>query len=208
MKLQQNVLIIPFSYLARNLYHMKKILLTAAIALLATGTYAQSAEEMKAWTDFATPGNMHKMLASYNGKWTAQTKMWMAPGQPPMESTADVVTDMYMGDRYQKSQYRGDFSGMPFEGESTIGYDNLKKVFVNTWIDNVGTGVMFSEGKWDAAKKSIEFKGLNSDPMAGKQTPFRQVLTLTNGDSYKMEMYSEMGGKEVKSMEITFTRKQ
>ena len=43
--------------------------------------------------------------------------------------------------------------------------------------------------------------------MAGKATPFREVMTFYSDDSYKLEMYNEMDGKEYKSMEITFTRK-
>lgn len=187
---------------------MKKIFLTALTALFTLSAFAQSEADMQKWMEYATPGDMHKMLAKYNGRWTATTKMWMAPGQPPMESTADVTTDMYMGDRYQKSSYNGDFGGMPFNGESTTGYDNTRKVFTNTWIDNMSTGIMYSEGTWNAATKSVEFKGTATDPMAGKATPFREVMTFNSDDSYKMEMYNEMDGKEFKSMEITFTRKK
>jgi hypothetical protein len=35
---------------------------------------------------------------------------------------------------------------MPFEGISTLGYDNAKKTFFSTWIDNMGTGMMVMEG--------------------------------------------------------------
>lgn len=187
---------------------MKKTILTALMAIFALTTFAQSEADMQKWMEYATPGDMHKMLGKYNGRWTAATKMWMAPGQPPMESTADVVTDMYMGDRYQKSTYTGDFGGMPFNGESMTGYDNTRKIFTNTWIDNMSTGIMYSEGTWNAATKSVEFKGTVTDPMAGKATPFREVMTFNGDDSYKMEMYNVMDGNEYKSMEITFTRKK
>ena len=35
-----------------------------------------------------------------------------------------------MGGRYQQSTFKGDFGGMPFEGTSTTGYDNAKKVLL------------------------------------------------------------------------------
>lgn len=187
---------------------MKKIFLTALTAIFSLSAFAQSEADMQKWMEYATPGDMHKMLSKYNGKWTATTKMWMAPGQPPMESMAEVTNDMHMGDRYQKSTYSGDFGGMPFMGESTTGYDNTRKVFTNTWLDNMGTGIMYSEGTWNGATQSVEFKGTATDPMAGKATPFREVMTFTNAETYKMEMYNEMDGKEYKSMEITFTRKK
>lgn len=34
---------------------------------------------------------------------------------------------MIFGGRYQLSNYKGNFMGMPFEGMSIMGYDNAKK---------------------------------------------------------------------------------
>ena len=191
-----------------KLIFMRKILLTALLAISAAGVYAQGADAVKAYMEYATPGEMHKMLGKYNGNWTAVTKMWMSPGMEPSTSFADVTNDMYYGDRYQKSIFNGDMQGTPFQGESVTGYDNIKKVFTNTWIDNYATGVMYSEGKWDAATKSVEFKGKASDPMTQSATPFRQVMTFPDENNYSMVMYVMMQGKEYKSMEITFTRKK
>lgn len=187
---------------------MKKLLLTTLLAISAAGAFAQSADAVQAYMEYSTPGEMHKMLGKYNGMWIAVTKMWMSPGMEPSVSQADVVTDMYMGDRYQKSVFNGSMQGMPFEGESVTGFDNVKKVFTNTWIDNYGTAMMYSEGKWNAATRSVEFKGKASDPMAKEPTPFRQVMTFPDENNYKMEMYVMLEGKEYKSMEITFTRKK
>ncbi len=187
---------------------MKTILLFATAIALSLNTYAQDEAAMKAWMEYATPADMHKMMGKYNGNWDVSTKMWMAPGAEVMESTAQATNDMHMGDRYQKSSFSGEFMGMPFNGESTTGYDNMRKVFTTTWIDNTGTGIMYAEGKWDAATKSIEYKGMASDPMAGKQMAFREVMTFTGDDTYKMEMYNMMGDNEFKSMEMTFTRKK
>ena len=35
---------------------------------------------------------------------------------------------------------------MTFKGTGIEGYDNGKKKFVGTWMDNMGTGIMMSEG--------------------------------------------------------------
>lgn len=187
---------------------MKKLLLAALFAISCTGAFAQGADAMKAYMEYSTPGEMHKMLGKYTGEWIASTKMWMSPEMPPSVSQSDVITTMTMGGRYQKSVFSGSMQGMPFEGESVTGFDNVKKVFTNTWIDNYGTAVMYCEGKWDAAKKVVEMKGKASDPMSKEPTPFRQVMTFPNEDTYTMEMYVMSLGKEVKSMEMVFTRKK
>jgi hypothetical protein len=96
---------------------------------------------MKAWQDYMTPGDMHKMIASSDGTWNEDITMWMAHGQPPTMSTAIAENKMITGARYQQSKHRGSFNGMPFEGLSLLGYDNANKIFANTWIDKMGTGL-------------------------------------------------------------------
>lgn len=167
-----------------------------------------SAAMMKAWNDYMTPGEQHKMLASQNGKWEGKVTMWMTPGAPPTKSKGTVVNRMILGGRYQEGTFTGTFNGMPFEGKSIVGYDNAKKVFISSWIDNMGTGIMTVEGPWDAATKSITFTGEMHDPMTGKKCKLREIMTFVDDKTQKMEMYNTMPGTpEYKSMEIVYTRK-
>lgn len=188
---------------------MKKILSIVAVMLCAQLSYAQddNAAAMEAWMKYMQPGDMHKMLANYSGKWDAEITHWMAPGAPPMKQKSSMVCDMYLGDRYQRMIYDGDFQGMPFHGEGLTAYDNAKKVFVSTWIDNMGTGIMYTEGTWNPETKSIEYTGSQTDPMTGKDIQVREVLTLSDKDTQKMEMYMTHDGQEMKTMEILLKRK-
>ena len=45
---------------------------------------------MEMWQKLAQPGEPHKQLESLTGSWTTQTKEWMEPGKPPMESSGTV----------------------------------------------------------------------------------------------------------------------
>jgi hypothetical protein len=147
------------------------------------------------------------MMAKSDGTWTGEVSMWMAPGQEPSKSTSTCVNRMILGGRYQESKHSGNMMGMPFEGVSTTGYDNAKKVFVNTWIDNMGTGIMTMEGPWDEASKSVILKGKSIDPMTGKEMDLREVFTMIDDNTQLMEMYAVgPDGKEFKTMEIKFTR--
>ncbi|KAB1231749.1 DUF1579 domain-containing protein [Chryseobacterium viscerum] len=170
-----------------------------------------SATAMKSWMEYATPGEMHKMLAKSDGTWTGETTMWMENGAKPMMSKSEATNKMMYGGRYQITNHKGDFMGMPFEGMSIVGYDNSKKKFVNTWIDNMGTGMMHSEGDWNASTKSVEFKGKMTDPSRpGKDCDFREVFTFVDDNTQKLEMYGpdSKTGKEYKTMEIKYTRKK
>lgn len=167
-----------------------------------------SAAMMKAWTEYMTPGEPHKLLAAQNGKWEGKVTMWMTPDAPPTESKGTVVNRMILGGRYQEGKFTGTFMGQPFEGESILGYDNAKKVFISTWIDNMGTGIMTVEGPWDPATKSITFTGEMLDPTTGKKCKLREIMTFIDDKTQKMEMYNTMPGmKEYKSMEILYTKK-
>jgi hypothetical protein len=170
-----------------------------------------SATAMKSWMEYATPGEMHKMLAKSDGTWTGETTMWMENGAKPMTSQSEATNKMMYGGRYQISNHKGNFMGMPFEGMSIVGYDNSKKKFVSTWIDNMGTGIMHGEGDWNASTKSVEFKGKMTDPSRpGKDCDFREVFTFVDDNTQKLEMYGpdSKTGKEYKTMEIKYTRKK
>jgi hypothetical protein len=166
-----------------------------------------SATKMKNMMEAMTPGEMHKMLASFNGKWTGDVTMWMDPAAPPSKSVATVENKMILGGRYQQSTHKGDMGGMPFEGVGTFGYDNAKKMFVSSWTDNMGTGIMHLEGPYDEATKTITLKGKCMNPENMKEMEIRETLKIVDDKNQVMEMYMTNDGKETKSMEIKLVRK-
>src|SRR5687768_16534655 len=185
---------------------MNKIILAACFLAATLATSAQSEAEMKAWNDYMTPGDMHKQLNRSIGNWKADVTMWMAPGTDPVKSTGTVKNESIMDGRYIQGTFTGDFMGRQMNGSSITGYDNAKKVFISTWIDNFGTGIMILEGKWNAQKKAIEFKGKQTDPMTGKDLKVRETLSYLDDGSELMEMWMEQNGKEFKTMEIRFSK--
>lgn len=172
------------------------------------GAPAVGGPEMEAFMKAITPGEPHKHIARYAGDWTYTGKMWMDPSQPPMESTGTMHGEMVLGGRYAQTTWKGSFMGMPFEGRGTNGYENLSKQYVSTWIDNMGTGIMYMTGTCDANGMKCEDKGEMMDPMSGQKTSMRSVMTWTGDNSFKMESYSPgPDGKEVKTMEMVVTKK-
>ena len=162
----------------------------------------------KAMRDYGTPGDMHKMLANTNGNWTEEITFWMDPSAPAQKMTATCTNKMILNGLYQQSVHKGMFNNMPFEGWGTVGYDNAKKMFVSSWVDNMGSGIMNMTGAWDQATKTINLSGKETDPMTGKDMDARQTMTLTDDNTQKMEMFLTQGGKEMKTMEISFKRKK
>jgi hypothetical protein len=177
-------------------------------ATAASAAPVDSATAAKAWESYMTPGNMHQWMASTNGKWDAEFTFWMGPDAPPETGAkASVENKSILGGRYQESIYKGEMMGMPFEGKGTTAYDNAKKKFVSTWIDNMGTGLMHMEGTYDSTTKTLTMTGTGVDPVTGNDVQMREVLKTIDDKHQVMEMYDTKGGKEYKSMEIKLTKK-
>jgi hypothetical protein len=175
------------------------------------------AQMMSMMMDLAKPGENHKILEESVGSWTYTTKFWMSPdtNTPPMESSGTAVTKSIMGGRYFQSDHTGKMQ-MPgadgkmmdieFHGMEIAGYDNVKKKFVSSWVDNMGTGIMLSEGTYDPATKTITYTS-EYEAMPGMKTKTRELVKLTDKDHHTFEFYEDHGGTEVKTMEMTSTRK-
>ncbi len=161
----------------------------------------------KAWEAYMTPGEPHKMLAAEEGSWNNEMTFWMDPDTPPEKATSTADIKMIMGGRYQVSNYSGNMMGMPFEGRATVAYDNATDEYISTWIDNMGTGLGVMRGKYDEASKATTLKGSMVDPMTGKEKQVREVYTIVDDNTRKMEMF-DLGpdGNEYKSMEILMKR--
>lgn len=162
-----------------------------------------------AWTAYMTPAKQHEMMAKDTGKWTADMKFWNAytPDAPAetMQSTAEYK--MILDGRYQEGVYKGEMWGMPFEGRSTMAFDNASQEYISTWMDNMGTGLMVMRGTYDEASKTLTLTGSMMDPVFKKEKKQKEVLTYIDDDTQKMEMYDVAAdGKEFKTMEILSKR--
>lgn len=167
-----------------------------------------SATAEKNWMAYMTPGEAHHMLSKSDGMWTGEMTMWMEEGAAPMKTTTTAENKMVMGGRYQVSTHKGDMMGMPFEGQSTVAFDNAKKTYTSTWIDNMGTGIMTMEGTWDSVAKVINFKGRMICPANGQDCEVKETYKIIDDNTHLMEMYGPdpKTGKIYKNMEIKFTR--
>jgi hypothetical protein len=166
-----------------------------------------SVAEMKAWQAYMTPGDAHKMLASEAGSWNNEMTFWHDADSKPEKATSTAEIKMILGGRYQEANYKGNMMGMPFEGRGTVAYDNSTGEYTSTWIDNMGTGMMVMKGKMGSDGKTLELKGKMVDPARKKETNCREVYTIVDANTRKMEMYCDKNGKELKNMEIVMKRK-
>jgi hypothetical protein len=173
------------------------------------GAPAMSQADMEAMMKAASPGEIHKQIGKMAGDWTFTNTMWMAPGQPPVQSSGTMHAEAVLGGRYVQSVWKGDFMGQPFEGHGTDGFDNVTKQYVSSWVDNMGTGILYSTGTCENAGKKCTMVGESSDPMSGGKVTMKSILTWMDDNTLKNEMYSKdpASGQEMKMMEMLVKRK-
>ena len=177
-----------------------------------------AADMMKQMMELSKIGENHKLLSSLDGNWDYTIKFWMNPdpSAPPQESNGTATRKTIMGGRYStmdvsgKMQMPGEDGKMKdvmFKGMGIEGYDNVKKKFVASWIDNMGTGIEFSEGTYDPATKSFTYTS-EIEMMPGMKTKVREVVKVVDEGHMSLEWYEKQkSGKEKKTMEISYTKK-
>ena len=190
---------------------------SAATVLVASVVLAQEGKapamtpeqqaEMEAYMKAATPGAPHQMLASTAGSYDVKIKSWHEPGGPAMEETGTATRKMILGGRVLVEEMTSTMMGAPYTGQGMRGYDNATGKHWSVWMDNMSTGVMASEGDCDA-KNACNFTGSWNDPI--KKAPVKARMT-TRWPSPTTELFEMYGpgkdGKEMKMMEITYTKK-
>ncbi len=155
-----------------------------------------------------TPGDYHIMIGQWAGDWTGTGTLWRMADTAAVFSKVKAINKMEMGGRYLISNQTGTIQDSAFDGMSILGYDNAKKLFVSTWIDNFGTGVAKLEGTWNEKKNQLELKGKMVDPSLGKEVNAKENIRVIDNNNQFMELFEYPDGKEFKIMEVKFTRSQ
>lgn len=167
---------------------------------------------MEMMMEMAKPGPEHKAMAKMAGTWEAAVKMF-EPGTDKAEESKGVMTNTLIhGGRYIHMDYKGEMWGDAFTGSGLWGYDNATKKYVSTWVDNWSTGIMVMTGTYDPATKTYTSEGDMAMPGPDGQVmqmKHRQTVKIISDDKHIMEMSGPgPDGKDMKFMEITYTRKK
>lgn len=165
-------------------------------------------EMMSKMMEAATPGPMHDHLMKSIGVWEGTVRSWMSPDAPATEMKCVTRIRPMMDKRFTRSDTKGDFGGMPFHGFAIYGYDNVGKVFQQTWVDTMGTGMMTGTGTMSEDGKSIEWTCTYNCPLEQCAKEVKMVEKWTGPETMVLEMYTAdpVSKKVFKSMEIAYTR--
>ncbi len=169
---------------------------------------AQMEAMMAKAKEAGTPGAGHEVLKSLEGNWAVSSRMWMPGDKKPQVTSGTSTMTSIFGGRFIKQDFKGDWAGQAFEGLGFIGYDNVRKEYVSTWMDSMSTGIGQAAGQYDAATKTINDQGSFSCPITGeKNMPFRAEWKILDSNNLIYNMYAKgPDGKEARTMEIKYKR--
>lgn len=174
-------------------------------------------KEMAQMMELSKIGENHKRLADLSGTWNYTVKIMIDPATgKPQESKGTATRKAIMDGRFFLAEHSGKFQfpgpdgkmkDMNFKGMAIEGYDNVKKKYVVSWIDNMGTMILSSEGDYDEANKTFTYTA-DCEVLPGKTMKIREVIKVADKDHHNFEWYEDRGAGETKTMEIAYTRKK
>ncbi len=169
-------------------------------------------EEMAAmqaeWAKLAVPGEHHKHLDFFVGKWRTKTKMWMGgPGSEAMESDGTSEVKWVLGGRYLLDRHQGSLMGQPYEGMGLTGYDNYRNMYTGSWFSNMSTNMLTMTGTRHPQTGVFTYYGEMDEPgikVTGRTVKY--VTRIIDRSKYVFEIIDLHAGDDYKVIEITYTR--
>lgn len=187
--------------------------LTLLCLLLPVSVFAQSKKDSTA-LDYSHPGKYHQILADLAGEWTFDGRHFSGNPNPDSnkvvkEFNGSIVRRPFADGRFFIVELTGGKLPLPIQDgkmkDGNVqdleieGYDNVKRKFVFTFINNhIGSFIIYAEGSYDPTTKTISYE-YEVEPVPGRKTKFRKLLIVQDKDHYKVEYYAERSGMMVKT---------
>lgn len=152
------------------------------------------------------PGKHHEHLKAQEGTWEFTSTFQMAPGAPE-ETVKGVQTNTLCGGGLWLVI---DSKGGDFWGHGVVGYDEQRKKYVSSWVDNMSDYVQVGEGDCSDDGKvqttQVRVKSM-ADPT--KWETMKEVFTVVDKDTSRLEFFATgPDGKEFRMGKIEYKRKK
>lgn len=161
-------------------------------------------EKAKAFTQ---PGDKHKLLGRFLGKWNTESRMFSGGQATPPEKGVSEGTWLMDG-RWLQLQGKASMLGMKYDAHSVLGYDNFKQSYVTTSVSSVDTAMLRAEGDLTPDGKALITYGTLDEYLTGEHDKMvRYVWRFVSDDQFVLEIHDlPIGESNTKVVEITYTR--
>ncbi|MEQ1632439.1 MAG: DUF1579 family protein [Planctomycetota bacterium] len=185
---------------------------TDIVPLRAQDPGAQDPQAMKEMmakaAKFTQPGPLHKELEKFVGTWTTGSAFVMGGNKTPA-SPGTMTFRWLMEGRWLACEWKGTLMGRPYESFWLLGYDNFKKSFVITTVQNMDTAMLRSEGDLTQDGKTLITWGTLDEYLTGEHDKIvKNVFRFVDADHITIEVHDmHIGESNTQVLDIALTRK-
>jgi hypothetical protein len=168
---------------------------------------AELAAAMAKARRFTQPGEAHKTLERFLGKWTTETRIFfVGKPTPPERGTSEFA--WLMPGRWLKHESNGTIMGQQFKTFLMLGYDNFKMSYVSSQVSTADTAMLYAEGDMDPGGKALLMYGTLDEYTTGEHDKMvRYVWRFPSADRMILEVHDlPIGENNTKVIEVVFTR--
>ncbi len=158
---------------------------------------------------YTQPGEHHKLLERFVGKWNTETRIFM--GATPMAPTKGTAeTTWLMEGRWIQSTSSGTLMGQSLDTFTLMGYDNFKQSYVTTVVSSMDTAMNRSEGDLDPGGDVLLLYGTLDEYLTGEHDKMvKTVIRFVSEDEHVMEIHDlPIGENNTKVIEVKYTRQR
>lgn len=183
---------------------------TGVLCALAFGAAApqdgmkEAMEKARRWTQ---PGEQHKALERFVGKWEMESRLYMGGSPSPAEKGTAEFRWRIAG-RWLESDWSGPMFGMPMQGAMLLGYDNFKMSYVSTHVTSGDTAMTHAEGDMTPDGKSLVMYGTLDEYLTGEHDKMvKYAWRFVSADEMRLEIHDlPIGEENTKVLEFTYKR--
>ena len=192
-------------------YNTRKIAACSAILVLGMYSIGATPTEVPAETmarmeklgkAFATPNENHEFLSRLAGEWNTTTSLM---GLPVEDGSASF--SMILGNRFVNGDISGTFANVPYIGRVTIGYDNYKHKFVASFLNDLGTSMLWAEGMLDKSGNTLSLWGSMDEWMTDEHDiPAMYRFAVIHKNQFIFELHDLANEGETVVIKTTYNR--
>jgi Protein of unknown function (DUF1579) len=162
---------------------MNLVVIGSILAALASGAVSAPSQDL---VPKPKPTKEHEWLRQLEGEWAFESEWRLVLTAPVVKWTATARTRR-VGDLWIASDYQGEMGGVPMSGVLLLGYDDLQKAIVGSWVDTTCTHLYRYVGQLDEATNTLTLDTEGPfllSSMPGKTIRYRDVLQLKSKDRW------------------------
>jgi hypothetical protein len=173
------------------------------------GSKTSQEQELQQLLAFSRPASPHALLGKLVGTWhfqdVARSFVQGTLRRTPLYSGRFYQVDL-TGGKLPLPVADGKMLEAPYQCQQLEGYDNGRRQFVTTSINNhIGSDIELQTGTYEAATQSFTYEW-EDELVPGQKQRHRRVLRVLNATQYAEDYYDLQNGVATKVRELRYTK--